>query len=192
MTEVKAQPMTATERNTLIRITKARFKVLEKGLHARSEQLRKQITDEVMAEHEAAIKKAQARVVKVAAKLERVWDEYKDIVDDEWKNNGLKPKSMWTNAGRPVRSFTDGPGQYLEYSFSPIELHNEVEKRLKEIIGDNPVTQWQLEAEEARILESILVGNLQSGESQKMLDTIPTLESLIPLANGDAQHAIEA
>ena len=187
------QPMTATERNTLIRITKQRFKLLHQGIHARTEQLRRQIQAEVMEEHAAAMKAAEARVEKVIAKLEKAWNEYVAIMEDEYEKNGLKGRSGMGLSGRPVRSFSDGPGSYVERKFTPADLSQEVSERLVKITGDKPVSQYALEVEEARILEAILVGNLKTGESQRFLDSIPTLESLIPLTNGNgAQQAIEA
>ena len=180
------QPMTATERNTLIRITKQRFKLLHQGLYARQEQLRRQLRDEIVAENKKAIEDAKKRVAKVSEKAEKLWDEYTSIISEE-RANGL---SLSRYYGR--RTFSDSIGGFFEDTFTPEDLASEIERRMEEIVGDKPVTEWQLQSEEARILEAILVGNLKTGESQRFLDSIPTLESLIPLTNGNGAKAIEA
>lgn len=190
--QTESSPMTATERNTLIRITKQRFKLLNQGIGARTAMLRREIHDEVVAEHADAVEKARRRVAKIRAKMEAVYDEYIDAVTDEYDTNGLGVAGYGGAPKRTLRSFSDGPGQHLYADFMPRDLTKEVEARLAKRLGDRPLSQYALEVEEARILEEILVGNLQTGESKRFLDEIPTLESLVPLTSGDAQKQIEA
>lgn len=173
-----ADTMSKTERQTLIRLVKQRFKLLEKGLDARRSQLRQLIREEVLKENED----------KVAAYKKQLNDKVKEPLQELQKEAWVIIKQAeqdgLSRSGYSSYRFDNWAADMKDVTFIPAKLDQEVNKRLAEMIGDKPMSAYALQAQESKLIEELLVGDLSSDGAKDFLAQIPTLEGLIPLPAG--------
>lgn len=183
-----AKQMSKTERQTLIRLVKQRFRLLETGLAARRSQLERVTRDEVIAEHEAEAKQWKQRFEdEVVEPINRLIQEGYDLIKEAEKAGFQRTGYGWHNMTTRV-----GDYQREGARFVPADLDRTVRERMVEKIGDKPMSKYALELEESKLVEQLLVGDLGSDDAKEFLGQIPTLEGLIPLPNGGANRALLA
>jgi len=184
----KADTMSKTERQTLIRLVKQRFKLLETGLAARRSQLTAVTRSEVIAEHKAEAEKFEKRMEdEIMEPLRELVAHARSIFKDA-EEAGLDRQGYGWN--RVENILFDS--QRENAKFIPKNLDGVVRERMLEKIGDKPMSAYALELEESKLIEDLLVGDLSSDDAKAFLNKVPTLEGLIPLPNGGANKALLA
>jgi len=181
-----AKQMSKTERQTLIRLVKQRFKLLETGLAARPSQLDRITRQEVIAEHEAEAKVWKQRFEdEVLAPMRALIVEGESMIREAHQAGFERSGYGWH--GLHTR-LSDVQGE--QNNFVPTDLEKTVRERMVEKIGDKPMSKYALELEESKLVEQLLVGDLGSDDAKEFLAQVPTLEGLIPLPNGGANKAM--
>ncbi len=183
-----AKQMSKTERQTLIRLVRQRFKLLETGLAARRSQLERVTREEVMAEHEADAAKWKKRFE------DEIIDPINELVQQGNKLIKQAEQAGFDRSGYGWHSITTRIHDYERQGagFVPVDLEKTVRDRMLAKLGDKPMSRYALELEESKLVEELLVGDLSSDDAKEFLTQIPTLEGLIPLPNGGANKALLA
>lgn len=180
----QAKPMSKTERQTLIRLVRQRFRLLHTAVHARRSQLEAAIRQEIRAEHEAEMEAFRERYdSEVLTKVTEMRDALNELTEDMRKAGYTYGNTGWIRDLEYYRN---------RLTIEPDDLQAQVQERLQEKLGGKPLTQYALELEESKLVEELLVGDLTSDGAQAFLAKVPTAEGLIPLANNGASAAIEA
>ena len=181
------KPMSKTERQTLIRLVKQRFRLLGTGLNARRYQVEAGVREEILAEHEARCKELRKeydeRVLKPLRELRQAEVDWREQVRDEgfdYRN------TSWMRRGvDEVLSAADA------IQIVPADLDKKVKERMATLLGGVPMTQYALELEESRLIEELLVGDITSDGAQDFMAKIPDVDKLLPLANSAAALELE-
>lgn len=183
-----AKQMSKTERQTLIRLVRQRFKLLETGLAARRRQLEAVTRKQVIEEHEAEVEKWKARFDAEVMGPMRELVKAGETLIEEGRRAGYDRRGYgWHNLYSTINS-TDNNAHFV-----PLDLEDTVKERVAEAMGDKPLTKYALELEESRLVETLLVGDLSSDDAKAFLEQIPDLEKLVPLpSNGSKAALMEA
>jgi hypothetical protein len=179
----EAKGMNKAERQTLIRLVKQRFKLLETGLSARRSALERVTQQEIVEENKVEAEAWKKRLDEVIAKFTDLLREGEQVIKDAheagFDRSGYGWHNLTANLNNVERNAT----------FTPVDLQKKVQERMVEKIGDKPMTRFALEMQESQLVEELLVGDLGSEDAKTFLAQVPTLEDMIPLPNGGANRA---
>jgi hypothetical protein len=179
MTESKG--ISQRERQELRRIVKARFEVIQQGLHQRKQEASRQIRERIEAEHTEAIKGAQKEIAEFAERTDLLKAEAKKL-QSALREKGVEPAVDYYRSRRqPAPSFLT---LEVEQEWRPINIDAKVDKELEALMEASGLATLNLRIRELELIEEITVGAIESEQARVILDRIPKLDELIPLPEG--------
>jgi len=172
--KVDVKEMTKTERRELRQIVRRRFRMLRDQLHRRERELEYALRQQFEKERKTEVAKVEKRLKTLFEQHNKVVEKF-DALREEAAAKGLSiaygahPNWMhWRPDQQPVRATSER------------ELHERIDQ-IKEEAGWGKLNlnemEWQMD-------EQLAVGELESGSSLKFLESLPTVETLLPLPEG--------
>jgi hypothetical protein len=176
--KVDVKLMSKTERRELRRIVARRFKMLRHQLNRRERELERLFAKQVREERAANVAKIEKKLRPLVKRNNALAEQF-SLLQAEASDLGvhiqyhgpamLNPETHAARYGSPpVRAITQ----------------DEVRGRLEALKEEAGWGKLNLSELEWRLDEQLAVGELESGSAKEFLETLPSVESLLPLPAG--------
>lgn len=177
--------MTASERNELRRVIRARFKVLRAEVARREQELCAEIETELAqryAAQDAAIGKARADHARAQVEAQPEMDDLNQRMQDvrsNLKSSGAAIAELLRTKHPELDVNLLTSGNFTVADRNRAQLRRAALAAFPERVAD---AQLDLERQEASLLERIAIGALASDAARDFLGSIPTVAALVPSA----------
>ena len=173
--EAKITKADARELKSVVRM---RFDLLRTETSLRETELRQLVREQVIRENQERIDEYRDRVRALADEALALSRRLTDLADEAYQN-GLHI------SGSIIVVNTE------QWNVLPKNLDYEVQRRIQEVYTQSHATRLGIDRQEVELLEKLTLQVLDSNQAREFIESIPTVDELIPLPNGDLRKAIE-
>jgi hypothetical protein len=169
---MESKTMTKGERDELRRIVKHRFKLLDEQVAQREAEIRQLIRDRIEAEYADAVAEVEAELAAINCEA------------DVLERRGRKIAAAARRKG-VVIGYGGGTAEPVEVSVaSPSRAANvdaRVNREMEALRRESGLARTNLSLRELDLLERLAIGALESDEAKEFMESIPTVDGLLPM-----------